>query len=158
MVIRPAAEADVGAIYALIVALAEYEHAPEQVTGTPELLLDALFGARPAAEAVIADLDGQPVGFALFHGTFSTWECRPGLWLEDFFVLPQHRRHGIGERLFRHVAAVAVQRGCSRYGWVALNWNEPGLSFYRKHGAAALPEWLVHRLSGVELERVASGS
>src|SRR5580692_2789430 len=98
--IRPAGEQDVAFIYAMIVALAEYEKEPEAVTGTPELLHTSLFGERPAAEALIAELDGEPVGFAVFHGTFSTWHCLPGIWLEDFYVMPEHRRYGIGEQLF----------------------------------------------------------
>lgn len=146
--IHPATTQDVEFIFAMIVELAEYEREPESVIGTPELLHDALFGDTPHAEAVIATLDGERVGFALFHGTFSTWHCRPGLWLEDFYVRPQHRRHGIGEKLFRHVAKIAVDRGCSRFNWTALDWNEPALSFYGKMGAEALNEWTQHRLSG----------
>jgi GNAT superfamily N-acetyltransferase len=156
--IRPARAADVEFIFAMIVGLAEYEKSPESVLGTPELLHAALFAERPHAEAVIAEAGGEPVGFALFHGTFSTWHCRPGIWLEDFFVLPEHRRHGIGERLFRHVAQIAVDRGCSRFSWSALDWNTPALSFYAKMGAQALDEWTNHRLSGEALLAVASGA
>jgi GNAT superfamily N-acetyltransferase len=150
--IRPAEEADVELIYALIAKLAEYERAPEQVVGTPALLRESLFGAHPAAEAVIAERDGEAVGFALFHGTFSTWECRPGIWLEDLYVPPQHRRGGVGSRLFAHVASVAVQRGCPRLEWTALEWNTPALSFYRRVGAEVLEEWKLLRLSGKALE------
>ncbi|HTW12362.1 MAG TPA: GNAT family N-acetyltransferase [Solirubrobacteraceae bacterium] len=156
--IRPATARDVDFIFAMIVALATYERAPEAVLGTPELLRESLFGERPHAEAVIAELDGEPVGFAVFHGTFSTWHCRPGIWLEDFFVMPEHRRGGVGERLFRHVAAIAVARGCSRLNWTALDWNEPALSFYRKMNAEALDEWTNHRLSGDALLAVAAGA
>jgi GNAT superfamily N-acetyltransferase len=155
--IRAAGEHDVAFMFAMIVGLAEYEKSPESVLGTPELLRDGLFGERPYAEAVIAELDGEPVGFALFHSTFSTWHCRPGIWLEDFFVLPEHRRHGIGERLFRQIAKIAVDRGCSRFNWTALDWNAPALSFYEKMGAEALDEWTNHRLSGEALLAVASG-
>ncbi|HWD65248.1 MAG TPA: GNAT family N-acetyltransferase [Solirubrobacteraceae bacterium] len=150
--IRPATEADVGLIFALIVELAEYERAPEQVLGTPELLRESLFGPHPAAEAVIAERDGEAVGFALFHSTFSTWECRPGIWLEDLYVPPEHRRGGVGSQLFAHVAAVAVQRGCPRLEWTALDWNAPALSFYRRVGAEVLEEWKLLRLSGKALE------
>jgi GNAT superfamily N-acetyltransferase len=149
--IRAAHEDDAELIFALIVELAEYERAPEQVHGSPGLLRDSLFGQAPHAEAVIAERDGEPVGFALFHGTFSTWECRPGLWLEDLYVPPEHRRGGVGEALFRHVAGVAVERGCTRLGWAALDWNTPALSFYEKRGAEVLSEWKLHRLSGPAL-------
>jgi GNAT superfamily N-acetyltransferase len=145
-------------IFAMIVGLAEYEQSPESVLGTPELLRDGLFSERPFAEAVIAELDGERVGFALFHGTFSTWHCQPGIWLEDFFVLPEYRRNGIGERIFRHVAQIAVDRGCSRFNWTALDWNTPALNFYAKMGAEALDEWTNHRLSGDSLLAVASGA
>ena len=155
--IRPAEPADVELIFSLIVELAEYERAPEQVTGTPQLLNAALFGEQPSAEAVIAELDGEPVGFALFHSTFSTWECRPGLWLEDLYVPPEHRRGGIGRALFAHVAAIAVDRGCARLEWAALDWNEPALGFYRKLDAKRLDEWLIHRLDG-PLLRAAAGN
>jgi GNAT superfamily N-acetyltransferase len=156
--VRAADGRDVDFIYSLIVGLAEYEHARDEVTGTPEMLREALFGATPAAEAVIAERDdGTPVGFAVFHATFSTWDCLPGIWLEDIFVLPDERRGGVGEALFRHVAAVTVERGYSRYGWVALDWNTPALSFYEKLGAKVLDEWKLHRLTGEALRRVASG-
>lgn len=155
--VRPAVEADVDLIYSLIGALAEYERAPDQVVGTPELLHRWLFGDDPAAEALIGAVDGTPVGFALFHGTFSTWECRPGLWLEDLFVRPEYRRFGVGGRLLSAVARVAVDRGCSRVGWTALDWNEMALSFYRKIGAQVLDEWTNHRLSGETLQAVAAG-
>lgn len=143
-------------IFSLIVELAEYERAPEKVVGTPELLGEALFGPSPAAEAVIAELDGEAVGFALFHGTFSTWECRPGIWLEDLYVPPRHRRSGVGGALFRYVAAVAVERGCPRMEWAALDWNTPALAFYERLGAEVLTEWKLHRLSGQAL-KLASG-
>lgn len=156
--VRPAVDADTELIYSLIVALAEYERAPEQVVGTPDLLREWLFGSSPAAEALIGEVDGEPVGFALFHGTFSTWECRPGLWLEDLFVLPDFRRYGVGGRLLASVARVAVDRGYTRVGWTALDWNEMALGFYRKIGATVLDEWTNHRLSGATLHAVAAGA
>jgi GNAT superfamily N-acetyltransferase len=156
--IRAAEQRDVGLIFALIRELAEYERAADQVRGNPELLAQALFGETPTAEALIAEREGQPLGFALFHGTFSTWECRPGLWLEDLYVPPEHRRSGVGGILLRRVAAVAVARGCARLEWNALDWNEPALSFYAKLGAQRLSEWELHRLDGAELERVAAGA
>jgi GNAT superfamily N-acetyltransferase len=115
--VRAAEPADVELIYSLIVELATYERSTEQVTGTPELLADALFGPHPAAEALIAELDDEPVAFALFHGNFSTWECRAGIWLEDLYVPPEHRRTGVGRALLAEVAAIAVARGCARLEW-----------------------------------------
>ncbi len=156
--VRPAKEADVDLVYALIVALAEYEQAPDQVVGTPELLRKWLFGEDRAAEALVAEVDGVPAGFALFHGTFSTWECQPGIWLEDLFVLPEHRRYGVGGRLLSELAKITLARGYTRLGWTALDWNEMALSFYRKIGATVLEEWTNHRLSGPTLQAVAAGA
>jgi GNAT superfamily N-acetyltransferase len=154
--IRPAAPADVGLIFSLIVELAEYERAPEKVTGSTELLADALFGPAPSAEALIAERDAEPIGFALFHGSFSTWECRPGLWLEDLYVPPEHRRSGVGVALLARVAEIAVERGCARLEWAALDWNAPALGFYEKLGAERLGEWVMHRLEGEALRHVAA--
>jgi GNAT superfamily N-acetyltransferase len=156
--IRPAEPDDVALIYSLIVELAEYERDPESVTGTPELLRDALFGGAPVAEALIAEVDGSAAGFAVFHGSFSTWECRPGLWLEDLYVRPDGRRAGVGAELLGAVAAIAVERGCARVEWAALDWNTVALDFYRKQDARALPEWIRHRLDGETLERVAAAA
>ncbi len=156
--IRPATRADVPLLHRLIVALAEYERAPDAVTGTPAMLAQALFGERPAAEALLAESRGEVAGFALFHGTFSTWECAPGLWLEDIYVLPEHRRAGVGEALVRRIAALALERGCTRLEWAALDWNEPALRFYRRLGAEVLDRWLLHRLDGERLRRVAGGN
>jgi GNAT superfamily N-acetyltransferase len=155
--VRDAEPGDVELIHSLIVELAEYERAPGHVTGTPQMLARALFGENPSAEALIAELDGQPVGFALYHGTFSTWECRAGIWLEDLYVRPQLRRGGVGGALLTRVARVAVERGCARLEWHALDWNAPALSFYERLGATRLSEWELHRLTGDELERVARG-
>jgi GNAT superfamily N-acetyltransferase len=154
--VRAAQSGDVDQIYAFIVELADYERAPDQVTGTPDLLREALFGSAPSAEALIAEIGDQVVGFALFHGTFSTWECRPGIWLEDLYVPVAHRRAGVGRVLLGRVAALAVDRGCSRLEWNALDWNEPALTFYAKLGAGRLSEWELHRLDGDALRRVAA--
>ena len=156
--IRAAEPADVELIYSLIVELAAYERSHEQVTGTAELLADALFGPHPAAEALIAELDDEPVAFALFHGSFSTWECRAGIWLEDLYVPPKHRRSGIGRALLREVAAIAVARGCARLEWAALDWNTLALDFYERLGARRLGEWVLHRLDGEALRQVAAAS
>lgn len=161
MIIREARPDDVGLIYGWIVELAEYERARDQVTGTAQQLSDALFGSAPSAEAVIAEIDGsggaEPAGFALFHGTFSTWECLSGLWLEDLFVSPEQRRFGVGGALIRRVAAIAVERGCTRLEWSVLDWNAPALEFYAALGAARLEDWTVHRLDGGALARAAGG-
>jgi GNAT superfamily N-acetyltransferase len=156
--LRPAREQDVDLIHALIVALAEYEREPDAVVGTPAMLRRWLFGDAPAAEAIIAEVDDAPAGFAIFHGTFSTWECAPGIWLEDLFVLPEFRRFGVGGRLLGHLAKLAVDRGCTRLGWAALAWNEMALGFYRKLGADVLDEWKMHRLSGDALRAVAASA
>jgi GNAT superfamily N-acetyltransferase len=155
--VRAATPADVAQIYALIVELAEYERGRDQVVGTPALLAEALFGPHPAAEALIAELDGAPAGFAIFCASFSTWECRPGLWLEDLYVSPAHRRAGVGGVLLARLAGIAVTRGCPRLEWNALDWNEPALQFYARLGATRLPAWELHRLSGEALAHVAGG-
>jgi GNAT superfamily N-acetyltransferase len=156
--IRPAEPRDVELIFTLIQELADYERAPDQVRGTRELLAEALFGEHPAAEALIAERAGSPMGFALFYVTFSTWECRPGLWLEDLFVPPEHRRSGVGRALLGALAATALERGFTRLEWVALNWNEPALDFYEKLSATRLDEWVIHRLDGPRLEAAAVGA
>jgi GNAT superfamily N-acetyltransferase len=156
--IRPATPDDVELIYSFIVELAVYEGAPEHVTGTPRLLADALFGPHHCAEAVIAELDSEAAGMAVFHGTFSTWECRPGIWLEDLFVPDRHRRAGVGGALLAHLAGLTVERGATRLEWNALDWNVAALSFYAKLGAERLSSWELHRLDGEALERVARTS
>lgn len=156
--VREATPADVELIYSMIVELAEYERAPDQVTGTPELLAESLFGEHPVAEALVAERDGVPVGFAVFHGTFSTWECRPGIWLEDLYVPPEQRRGGVGAILLSHLARLTVERGCTRLEWNALDWNEPALDFYQRVGATRLSAWELHRLDGEALGRVAAGA
>ncbi len=157
MDVRAATVADVELIYAFIVELAEYERARDQVLGTPELLAEALFGPHPGAEALIAEHDHEPAGFAIFCASFSTWECRPVLWLEDLYVSPAHRRAGVGGVLLSRLAETAMTRGCPRLEWNALEWNRPALDFYARLGATRLPEWERHRLSGAALRRVAGG-
>lgn len=156
--VRFARPADVSLIYSLIVQLAEYERAPDAVHGTVPMLERALFGARPSAEALIAQLDGEAIAFALFHGTFSSWECAPGLWLEDLYVPPQHQRHGVGRALLAELARIAIERGCVRLEWTALDWNTPALDFYARLGARRLDDWVNHRLTGEDLSRVAEGA
>ena len=161
--IRDARRDDVALIFGWIVELAEYERAPEQVTGTPELLEVALFGPARSAEAVIAETREDATawrraGFALFHSTFSTWESRPGIWLEDLYVPPTHRRSGVGAALLAHLAEITVARGYARLEWAALDWNEPALNFYDKIGARRLDDWILHRLDGPGLARIAGRS
>jgi GNAT superfamily N-acetyltransferase len=160
--IRPAERTDVALLFSLIVELAEYERAPEMVSGNEQLLEDALFGARPHAEAVIASLGAggagsdDVAGFALFYGTFSTWLCRPGLWLEDLYVSPASRGAGVGRALLAHLAGVAMERGCGRLEWSALRWNTPAIEFYEALGAKRLDEWQGFRLDGEALARLAT--
>ena len=155
--VRAATPDDVPQIYAFIVQLAVYEREPDAVTGTPEMLAEALFGQRPSAEALIAELDGEPAGFAVFHGTFSTWECQPGIWLEDLYVPDRYRKAGVGRALLTDLAALAVRRGCPRLEWHALDWNELALGFYQRLGAERMSAWDLHRLQGEALVRVAAG-
>lgn len=153
--IRPAVREDAPLLVELIGALADYERLRDQVVLDAALLETHLFGERPAAEAVIAEADGEPVGFALFFSSFSTFLGRPGIWLEDLFVLPERRGGGIGRALLTHLAQLAVARGCGRLEWSALDWNEPALAFYRRLGARVMPEWHLHRLDGAALAAVA---
>ena len=153
--IHPAGAADAPALHAMIRALAEFEKLAHLCTGTEQDLREALAGRPPAVEALMARIDGEPVGFALFFHTFSTFLARRGLWLEDLFVLDAHRRRGCGRLLLERVAQVAVARGCGRLEWSVLDWNAPALGFYRKLGAAALDQWTIHRVTGKTLRALA---
>ena len=153
-VIVAATPEDVPAILRLIQALAEYEKLSHEVVATEQSLRQHLFGPKPAAEAVLAKLDGQSIGFALYFQTFSTFRGRPGLWLEDLFVLPELRRKGIGKMLLRHVASIAHQRDCGRLEWAVLDWNELAVEFYRKIGAAAMTDWTIQRFVGEEIKKL----
>ena len=144
-------------LLALVRELAEYERAADQVLGTEELLAQALFGADPVAEAVVAELGREPVGFALFYRTFSTWLCLPGLWLEDLYVSPARRRSGVGRALLGHLAHLVLERGYGRLEWSALRWNTPALDFYSSIGAIELEEWQQFRLTGASLREMAAG-
>ena len=149
--IRPATRADASLLLALIAELADYERMRDELVADAALLEAHLFGERPAAEALLAEVGGEAVGYALFFPTFSTFVGRPGIWLEDLFVRPAQRGAGIGRALFAHVAGLAVARGCGRMEWSALDWNEPALAFYRGLGARRLTEWQLHRLDGEAL-------
>jgi GNAT superfamily N-acetyltransferase len=153
--IRPAQREDVPLILGLIRELAEYERLADQAVGTEKQLERHLFGERAAAEALVAELDGQPAGFAVFFTTFSTFLCRPGIWLEDLFVRPERRRAGVGRALLEHVAGIAVERGCGRVEWSALDWNTPALEFYAGLGARRVEGWTTHRLEGEAIRRLA---
>ena len=153
--IRPATSGDVPLILALVRELAAYEQEPDGVTATEALLERALFGAPALAEAAIAELDGAPVGFAVFFQNFSTWTGRASLYLEDLFVRETARGRGAGKALLSHLAAVALERGCTRFEWSVLDWNRPAIDFYRAMGAEPMAEWTVQRLSGDALVRLA---
>lgn len=153
--IRPAVEADAPLVLALIRELAEYERLAGEVTATEADIRDALFGPAPSAEAVIAEAEEQPVGFALFFHNFSTFAGKRGLYLEDLYVRPEHRGRGIGRRLLRHLARIARDRGCHRFEWSVLDWNEPAIRFYRRLGAVPMDDWTVCRLTGAALDRLA---
>jgi GNAT superfamily N-acetyltransferase len=153
--IRPATRADVGELLRLIRELAIYEKLEHMAVGTPEALERHLFGERPACEALVAEVGGRAVGFALYFTTFSTFLCKPGIYLEDVFVEPAHRGSGIGKALLARLAALVVERGGGRFEWRVLDWNEPSIRFYESLGAAILREWLLARLTGPELERLA---
>jgi GNAT superfamily N-acetyltransferase len=147
-VLRAATPADVEAVLRLIKGLADYERLAEGFTATAERLHEHLFGPRPYADVVLADVGRRSVGFALFFHSYSTFLAAPGLYLEDLFVEPEHRGRGIGGALLRHVARVAVERGCGRLEWAVLDWNAPAMSFYVKQGAAVLPDWRICRVTG----------
>lgn len=152
--IRPATVQDVGIILELIRALATYERAPNEVTATETQLVDVLFGAKPAAEVLLAFENDAPVGFAVFFYNFSTWLGRAGLYLEDLFVKPEHRGKGYGRALLVALAKVAQARKCGRMEWAVLDWNEPAIEFYRNLGAKPMHEWTVFRLTRDEIEQL----
>lgn len=154
--IKGATPRDVPAVHGMIVALAEYEKLAHLCIGTEADLNAALFGSRPAAEALIAWSGGQAVGFALFFHSYSTFLGRRSLWLEDLFVLPAHRRKGCAQALLRALAALAVERGCGRFEWSVLNWNESAIEFYLALGATVMPDWRIVRVTGPALTSLAS--
>lgn len=158
--LEPATERDVPVLLRLIRELAEYERLAHEVIASEALLHEALFGPHAASEAVIAMAADEPVGFALWFHTFSTFLARRGLYLEDLFVVPAWRGKGVGRALLTHLARVAVARGCGRMEWAVLDWNEPAIRFYRSIGATPMGDWTVYRLTGdalTELGRPAGG-
>lgn len=154
--IELATERDVPLILRLIKGLAEYEKLAHEVVATEAGLRESLFGARRVAEVLIGYAGAEPVGFAVFFHNYSTFLGRPGIYLEDLFVLPQWRRRGLGTELLRRVARTAVERGCGRLEWSVLDWNEPAIKFYKKLGARAMEEWTVYRVTGQALTDLAA--
>jgi GNAT superfamily N-acetyltransferase len=153
--IRPATAADVPLILRLIRELAEYEKLAHEVTATEADLHESLFGPRPIIEVLIAEADGDVAGYALFFHNYSTFLCKRGLYLEDLFVRPPFRGRGIGKVLLTHLAKLAVARGCLRFEWAVLDWNEPAIEFYRGLGARPLEDWTVFRVTGAALQQLA---
>jgi GNAT superfamily N-acetyltransferase len=153
--IEPVSERDVPLLLRLIKALAEYEQLSGEVVATEALLRETLFGAKPSAEAALAYVGADAVGFAVWFYNFSTFVGRPGLYLEDLFVLPEWRSRGVGRALIGHLARLAVARGCGRMEWAVLDWNEPAIRFYRNIGARAMDGWTVYRLAGDALKKLA---
>lgn len=155
IVFREGTVDDVPLILTFIRALAEYERLPHEVVATEELLRETLFGERKVAEVLFAVVEDVEAGFALFFHNFSTFLGRPGLYLEDLFVLPEYRRAGIGKAMLKRLAQIAVERGCGRFEWWVLDWNEPSIEFYKARGAVAMDEWTVFRVTGDALTKLA---
>ena len=153
--IRDATREDAGLILAFIRKLAVYEREPDAVKATEADLLEHGFGENPYYSCLIAESDGVPAGFALFFYDYSTWLGKPGLYLEDLFVFPEHRGLGIGKALLQRLARIALEKGCARMKWEVLDWNTPAIGFYSAMGAEIQKEWLNVRLSGAALERLA---
>ena len=151
--LRAAEPRDVPAIVGLIRELAEFENLSHLVQVTPETLHPHLFGDKPVAEALVAEVGGAVGAFALFFTNFSTFLARPGLYLEDLYVQPTLRGSGIGKALLERLGAIAVERGCGRFEWSVLDWNENAIRFYEKMGASVLPDWRICRITGEALKR-----
>ena len=153
--VRAARPGDEALALRFVRELALFEREPDAVTAREVDFTEALFGDAPAAEAVIAEADGEPVGFALFFHNFSTWTGRRGLYLEDLYVTPAARGRGVGRALLAHLAGIAVDRGCARFEWSVLDWNADAIAFYRSVGAVGMEEWTVQRVTGDALRRLA---
>ena len=153
--IRPAAPGDEELILSFIRALADYEHMSDQVVATPALLREWIF-EKKKAEVIFAEAEGRAVGFALFFHNFSTFLGRAGIYLEDLFVLPEHRGKGCGGALLRRLARIAKERGCGRLEWSCLDWNRPSIQFYLSLGARPMEDWTCYRLTGETLDKAAS--
>ena len=153
--IRAARKGDAGVIMELIRDLAAYEKLAHEVVATEKDIDTQLFGPHPHAEALLAEYQGQPVGFALFFHNFSTFLGRPGLYLEDLFVKPEFRGRGFGKQLLATLARIAVERGCGRFEWAVLDWNTPAIRFYESLGAKIISEWKINRVTGNALHKLA---
>ena len=156
--IEPATKDDLAVVLRLIKELAEYERLTSEVAATEAVLGEWLFGSRRAAEVIIGYADREPAGFAVYFQNFSTFLGQPGLYLEDLFVVPRWRAHGLGRQLLVHLARLAVERGYGRMEWSVLDWNEPAIRFYRRLDARPMDEWTTFRLTGAALKRLASDS
>jgi GNAT superfamily N-acetyltransferase len=156
--IRTAARSDLSLIAQFIRDLAEYERLSHEVRFDEAVLGDRLFGDRPYAEVLIGEIDGAPQGFALFFHNFSTFEGKPGVYLEDLFVRPEARGSGLGKALLKRLAALALQRDCARLEWAVLDWNEPSIQFYKLLGARMMDEWTVMRVDGMALDSLANSA
>ena len=156
--LRPAVREDVPLILELICELAEYERLRDSVVADAATLTESLFGGKPEAEVVIAEWRGEPAGFALYFHNFSTFMGRRGLYLEDLFVRPRFRGHGIGRVLMRYLARLALERNCGRFEWAVLEWNEPAIRFYRAIGAQGIDDWRIQRMTGPAIESLAAES
>ncbi len=155
--VRAARDGDARIILGFVRELAVYERLAHESVATEDMIARALFGPRPVAEALIAECDGAAVGFALFFPTFSTFVGKPGLYLEDIYVQPGHRRHGVGRALLRELAKIALARDCGRLEWAVLDWNEPAIRFYRdKLGARVMADWTVQRLDRAGIAALAA--
>ena len=155
LTLRNATEEDVPLILRFIRELAEYERLAHEVVATEESIRQTLFGARSFAEVILAEQRGEPVGFALFFHNYSTFLGRPGIYLEDLYVRPEMRGHGIGKALLVRLAQIALERHCGRFEWAVLNWNESAIRFYRSLGALPEDAWTVYRLKGESLRALA---
>jgi len=156
--LRPAVPTDAPLILQYIRDLAEYEREPEAAVATEADILTYAFSEHPLVKVTLAEWNGQPAGFALWFLNFSTWEGKPGIYLEDLFVPPAFRGHGIGKALLKHLAALAVKEGWTRFVWQVLDWNTPAIEFYEAHGAKVMRPWLTCRVEGAALARLAGAS
>ena len=156
--IRTGTEEDAPVIFSLIKELAEYEHLAHEVAASVDDIRKTLFGERPFAETLIGENDGLPISFALFFYNFSTFLGKPGIYLEDLYVQPEHRGKGFGSKMLTHIAALAKERNCGRFEWSVLNWNTPAIRTYENLDASPMKEWILYRLSGEALNKLADKS
>lgn len=158
LAIRPAQQADVAAIFGMIHELAVFEKLEHMIIATPDMLHDSLFGAHPACEALVGEENGKVVTFALFFHNFSTFLCRKGLYLEDLYVKQAVRGKGYGKQMLVALAQLAVERGCGRFEWSVLDWNENAINFYQNMGADVMPDWRICRVTGDALTQLSAGT